>query len=115
MTTFSLFAALFACHTIVWEVHGHSLEAANKETPRLTATHSVVQMTTADGVALEMEGYPGGPSVVLLNMIPPRSLVDYADWAGQNQIPVPALLGFMTGGRSTENNLAMSEVKGFPA
>ncbi len=43
------------------------------------------------------------------------SMVDYAHWSAANEMPVPVMLGFMTGGPYTENNLPLAKVAQIPA
>jgi len=43
------------------------------------------------------------------------SMIDYAVWAKAEGLPVPAFLGFMTGGNYTENQTDMAAVASFPA
>jgi pimeloyl-ACP methyl ester carboxylesterase len=43
------------------------------------------------------------------------SMVDYAVWAPDEGLPVPSVLGFMTGGDYTENQTEMSALTGVPA
>ncbi len=43
------------------------------------------------------------------------SMIDYAVWAGSQDLPEPVVLGFMTGGPYTENQTTMAEVQRFPA
>lgn len=43
------------------------------------------------------------------------SMIDYAHWAPSEKLPVPVWMGFMTGGAYTENNTAITDVKGIDA
>lgn len=43
------------------------------------------------------------------------SMIDYADWAASEGLPVPVLLGFLTGGGYTETNTPIAKVAKIPA